>query len=147
MSLTTGRDSGIVIAVTSNLAHANTSSLARLVGRARMERILRGVAFGQNPLGLGRHEEFDERLPCVRYHRVVLVHQTDIDTTVGNAVFHIGIACGNDHTVFLQLSQKIVRSAVAPFHEQRRRVERHRPEVGICHRKPALPARVGQVEY
>jgi hypothetical protein len=32
MSLTTGRDSGIVIAVTSNMAHANTSSLAQRVG-------------------------------------------------------------------------------------------------------------------
>ena len=32
MSLMTGRDSGIVIAVTSNMAHANTSSLARRVG-------------------------------------------------------------------------------------------------------------------
>jgi hypothetical protein len=28
MSLMTGRDSGLVIAVTSNMAHANTSSLA-----------------------------------------------------------------------------------------------------------------------
>ena len=28
MSLLTGRDSGIVVAVTSNIAHANTSSLA-----------------------------------------------------------------------------------------------------------------------
>jgi hypothetical protein len=34
MSLMTGRDSGIVIAVTSNMAHANTSSLARRVGDA-----------------------------------------------------------------------------------------------------------------
>jgi hypothetical protein len=32
MSLTTGRDSGIVVAVTSNMAHANTSALARRVG-------------------------------------------------------------------------------------------------------------------
>ena len=32
MSLITGRDSGIVIAVTSNMAHANTSSLALRVG-------------------------------------------------------------------------------------------------------------------
>ena len=32
MSLMTGRDSGIVIAVTSNMAHANTSSLALRVG-------------------------------------------------------------------------------------------------------------------
>jgi len=31
MSLTTGRDSGVVIAVTSNMAHANTSSLAMRV--------------------------------------------------------------------------------------------------------------------
>jgi CubicO group peptidase (beta-lactamase class C family) len=34
MSLITGRDSGIVIAVTSNIAHANTSSLAVRVGDA-----------------------------------------------------------------------------------------------------------------
>ena len=34
MSLLTGRDGGIVIAVTSNIAHANTSSLARRVGDA-----------------------------------------------------------------------------------------------------------------
>jgi hypothetical protein len=34
MSLMTGRDSGIVIAVTSNMAHANTSSLALRVGDA-----------------------------------------------------------------------------------------------------------------
>jgi len=34
MSLTTGRDSGIVVAVTSNMAHANTSSLARRIGDA-----------------------------------------------------------------------------------------------------------------
>jgi hypothetical protein len=34
MSLVTGRDSGIVIAVTSNIAHANTSSLALRVGEA-----------------------------------------------------------------------------------------------------------------
>jgi hypothetical protein len=34
MSLMTGHDSGIVIAVTSNMAHANTSSLARRVGDA-----------------------------------------------------------------------------------------------------------------
>jgi hypothetical protein len=34
MSLVTARDSGIVIAVTSNMAHANTSSLARHVGDA-----------------------------------------------------------------------------------------------------------------
>jgi CubicO group peptidase (beta-lactamase class C family) len=38
MSLMTGRDSGIVIAVTSNIAHANTSSLARRVGDAFAER-------------------------------------------------------------------------------------------------------------
>jgi len=37
MSLTTGRDSGIVIAVTSNMAHANTSSLALRVGEAFAE--------------------------------------------------------------------------------------------------------------
>ncbi len=37
MSLMTGRDSGIVIAVTSNIAHANTSSLARRVGEAFAE--------------------------------------------------------------------------------------------------------------
>ena len=37
MSLMTGRDSGIVIAVTSNMAHANTSSLARRVGDAFAE--------------------------------------------------------------------------------------------------------------
>jgi hypothetical protein len=34
MSLMTGRDSGVVIAVTSNMAHADTSSLARQVGDA-----------------------------------------------------------------------------------------------------------------
>jgi CubicO group peptidase (beta-lactamase class C family) len=34
MSLMMGRDSGIVVAVTSNMAHANTSSLARRVGDA-----------------------------------------------------------------------------------------------------------------
>ena len=34
MSLMVGRDSGIVIAVTSNMAHANTSALARRVGEA-----------------------------------------------------------------------------------------------------------------
>jgi hypothetical protein len=34
MSLTTGRDPGIVIAVTSNMAHANTSSLALRIGEA-----------------------------------------------------------------------------------------------------------------
>jgi len=38
MSLTTGRDSGIVIAVTSNMAYASTSSLARQVGDAFAER-------------------------------------------------------------------------------------------------------------
>jgi hypothetical protein len=37
MSLITGRDSGIVIAVTSNMAHANTSSLALRVGDAFAE--------------------------------------------------------------------------------------------------------------
>ncbi len=37
MSLTTGRDSGIVIAVTSNMAYANTSSLALQVGDAFAE--------------------------------------------------------------------------------------------------------------
>jgi len=37
MSLLTGRDSGIVIAVTSNMAHANTSSLALRVGDAFAE--------------------------------------------------------------------------------------------------------------
>jgi CubicO group peptidase (beta-lactamase class C family) len=37
MSLMTGRDSGIVVAVTSNMAHANTSSLARRVGDAFAE--------------------------------------------------------------------------------------------------------------
>jgi CubicO group peptidase (beta-lactamase class C family) len=37
MSLMTGRDSRIVIAVTSNMAHANTSSLARRVGEAFAE--------------------------------------------------------------------------------------------------------------
>jgi hypothetical protein len=37
MSLITGRDSGIVIAVTSNIAHANTSSLALRVGVAFAE--------------------------------------------------------------------------------------------------------------
>jgi hypothetical protein len=37
MSLITGRDSGIVIAVTSNIAHANTSSLALRVGDAFAE--------------------------------------------------------------------------------------------------------------
>jgi hypothetical protein len=34
MSLLAGRDGGIVIAVTSNIAHANTPSLARRVGDA-----------------------------------------------------------------------------------------------------------------
>jgi hypothetical protein len=34
MSLTTRRDSGIVVVVASNIAHANTSSLARQVGDA-----------------------------------------------------------------------------------------------------------------
>ncbi len=34
MSLTTGRDNGVVIAVTSNMAHANTSALAQRVGDA-----------------------------------------------------------------------------------------------------------------
>ena len=38
MSLMMGRDSGIVIAVTSNMAHANTSSLALRVGDAFAER-------------------------------------------------------------------------------------------------------------
>ena len=37
MSLRTGRDSGIVIAVTSNMAHANTSALALRVGDAFAE--------------------------------------------------------------------------------------------------------------
>ena len=37
MSLMTGRDSGIVIAVTSNMAHANTSTLALRVGNAFAE--------------------------------------------------------------------------------------------------------------
>jgi hypothetical protein len=37
MSLTTGHDNGIVIAVTSHMAHANTSSLARRVGDAFAE--------------------------------------------------------------------------------------------------------------
>jgi hypothetical protein len=37
MSLMIGRDSGIVIAVTSNMAHANTSSLAQRVGAAFAE--------------------------------------------------------------------------------------------------------------
>jgi hypothetical protein len=37
MSLTTRRDSGIVVAVTSNMAHANTSSLALRVGDAFAE--------------------------------------------------------------------------------------------------------------
>ncbi len=37
MSLMTGRDSGIIIAVTSNMAHANTSSLALRVGDAFAE--------------------------------------------------------------------------------------------------------------
>jgi hypothetical protein len=37
MSLMTGRDSGVVIAVTSNMAHANSSSLARPVGDASPE--------------------------------------------------------------------------------------------------------------
>ena len=39
MSLMTGRDGGIVIAVTSNIAHANTSSLARRVGDAFAEQM------------------------------------------------------------------------------------------------------------
>ena len=34
MSLVIARDSGIVIAITSNMAHANTSSLAQRVGDA-----------------------------------------------------------------------------------------------------------------
>ena len=37
MSLTMGRDNGIVIAVTSNIAHANTSSLALRVREAFAE--------------------------------------------------------------------------------------------------------------
>ena len=37
MSLVTRRDSGIVTAVTSNIAHANTSSLALRVGDAFVE--------------------------------------------------------------------------------------------------------------
>ena len=37
MSLMTRRDGGIVIAVTSNMAHANTSSLAQRVGDAFAE--------------------------------------------------------------------------------------------------------------
>ena len=37
MSLTTERASGIVVAVTSNMAHANTSSLALQVGAAFAE--------------------------------------------------------------------------------------------------------------
>ena len=37
MSLMTGRNSGIVVAVTSNMAHANTSSLAQRVGEAFAE--------------------------------------------------------------------------------------------------------------
>jgi len=37
MTLMTGRDSGIVIAVTSNVAHANTSSVAQRVGDAFAE--------------------------------------------------------------------------------------------------------------
>jgi len=37
MSLTTGRDRGVVVAVTSNLAHADMSSLARRVGDAFAE--------------------------------------------------------------------------------------------------------------
>ena len=37
MSLTTARDTGIVVAVTSNMAHANTSSLALQVGDAFAE--------------------------------------------------------------------------------------------------------------
>jgi hypothetical protein len=37
MSLLMGRDSGIVVAVTSNIAHANTSSLALRVGDAFAE--------------------------------------------------------------------------------------------------------------
>ena len=37
MSLTMVRDTGIAIAVTSNIAHANTSSLARQVGDAFAE--------------------------------------------------------------------------------------------------------------
>jgi Beta-lactamase len=39
MSLMTGRDGGIVIAVTSNIAHANTSSLALRVGDAFAEQV------------------------------------------------------------------------------------------------------------
>ena len=37
MSLMTGRDNGIVVAVTSNIAHANTRSLAQQVGDAFAE--------------------------------------------------------------------------------------------------------------
>ena len=37
MSLTTRRDSGLAIAVTSNIAHANTSSLAQQLGDAFAE--------------------------------------------------------------------------------------------------------------
>jgi hypothetical protein len=40
MSLMTGRDGGIVIAVTSNIAHAKTSSLALRVGDAFAEQSL-----------------------------------------------------------------------------------------------------------
>jgi hypothetical protein len=38
MSLLTGRDGGTVIAVTSNMAHADTSSLALRIGEAFAER-------------------------------------------------------------------------------------------------------------
>jgi hypothetical protein len=37
MSMTTRPDSGIVVAVTSNMAHANTASLAQRVGEAFAE--------------------------------------------------------------------------------------------------------------
>jgi len=37
MSLMTRRESGIVVAVTSNIAHANTSSIAQRVGDAFAE--------------------------------------------------------------------------------------------------------------
>ena len=37
MSLMTGRDSGVIIVVTSNMAHANTSLLALRVGNACAE--------------------------------------------------------------------------------------------------------------
>jgi hypothetical protein len=50
MSLLTGLDSGIVVAVTSNMAHANTSALARRIGDAFAERRANGAALSPSAL-------------------------------------------------------------------------------------------------